>query len=192
MGLLEIILIAIGLAMDCFAVSVAGGIILKEFKFGIALRMALMFGLFQGIMPLLGYFAGFYFKAYIEAYDHWIALLILGFLGVKMIREGVAPQEEEDERAKSINPMSWASLLLMSLATSIDALATGIVFVSFSQILLEAICIIAFVSFAFGFIGNYIGAKAGGRFNFRIEILGGIILIAIGLKVFITHILTNC
>lgn len=187
MGLFEIILISIGLAMDCFAVSLAGGIIVKKFEWKWVLRMALLFGLFQGIMPLFGYLAGYFFKDLISTYDHWIALLILGFLGIKMIREGAAPQDEENERAKQICPLSWASLLMMSIATSIDALATGIMFVSVPNILVFAVCIIAFVSFLFSVLGSYLGTHFGGKFNFRIEILGGVILIAIGLKIFVEH-----
>jgi len=191
MGLLEVILIAVALAMDCFAVSIAGGIIVQKFQWKWVLRMAFLFGLFQGVMPLIGYFAGFYFKRYIQSYDHWIALLILCFLGVKMIREGAAPQEEENERAKTISPLLWSSILLMALATSIDALATGIIFISVPTILLEAILIIGLASFLFSVIGSFIGTHFGGKFNFRVEIAGGIILILIGLKIFAEHMWLN-
>jgi len=189
MEILDIILISIGLAMDCFAVSIASGIILKRFQPNVALRMAFMFGLFQGVMPLGGYFAGYYFKSVIEEYDHWVALLILLFLGIKMIKEGLASQDEEDERAKTICPLLWSSILMLSLATSIDALATGIVFISFSwERLLLSLFIIGFTSFAFSIGGSYIGARFGKRFNFRIEILGGVILIGIGVKIFLSHL----
>lgn len=182
-------LISIGLAMDCFAVSIASGIILKKFQPNVALRMAFMFGLFQAVMPLIGYFAGYYFKSFIELYDHWLALLILLFLGAKMIKEGLASQDEENKRAKTICPLLWSSILMLSLATSIDALATGLVFISFDWFqLLEAIVIIGFTSFLFSILGTYIGVRFGRKFNFRIEILGGVILIAIGLKIFLSHL----
>lgn len=188
MSILDILLIAIGLAMDCLAVSVASGIILKKFQWKRVLRMALLFGMFQAIMPLLGWLSGVWFKSYMEAYDHWVSLIILTFLGIKMLREGAASEEEEELRGKSIHPTQWKNLLLLSLATSIDALATGIVFIPFSiQLLIIALSIIGFISFLFSIIGNYIGSHFGGKFNFRIEILGGIILIGIGLKIFATH-----
>jgi putative Mn2+ efflux pump MntP len=191
MGIIEVVLIAIALAMDCFAVSVAGGIIVQKFQWKWVLRMAFLFGLFQGVMPLIGYTAGYFFKSYIENYDHWLALFILLFLGLKMIREGAANEEEENERAKSICPLRWSSLLLMALATSIDALATGIIFISFPTILLKALLIIGFASFIFSIAGSFIGTRFGGKFNFRIEILGGIILIIIGIKIFVEHMWFN-
>lgn len=189
MHILDILLIAIGLAMDCFAVSVASGIILKKFKWKLVLRMALLFGIFQALMPLIGWGAGIFFKSYIETYDHWVALLILTVLGIKMIREGMASQEEENKRGKSIHPKQWSSVLMLSLATSIDALATGIVFIPFNeQILLVAVLLIGVVSFLFSLAGNYIGTHFGKKFDFRIEIAGGLILIGIGVKIFATHV----
>jgi len=192
MAILDILLIAIGLAMDCFAVSVASGIIVKKFDWKLVLRMAVMFGFFQELMPFIGWLAGVYFKSYMEAYDHWVALIILTALGIKMIREGLASEAEEEERAKSIHPAQWGSLLMLSVATSIDALATGIVFIPFSvQTMIIAISIIGLVSFVFTIAGNYIGVHFGKKFNFRIEILGGVILIAIGLKIFTEHMLAS-
>ncbi len=188
MSVLDIILIAIALAMDCFAVSIAGGIILKEFNWKIVLRMAILFGLFQGFMPFVGWLAGMWFKSYIEVYDHWFALIILLIIGIKMIREGLASEAEEAERVKSICPSRWSSVLWLSLATSIDALATGVVFIPFDpQLFIVAISIIAIISFLFSVLGSYIGTHFGGKFNFRIEILGGVILIGIGIKIFISH-----
>lgn len=187
MHILDILLIAVGLAMDCFAVSVAAGIVLKTFQLKPIFRIALLFGLFQAVMPVIGWLVGISFKSYIELYDHWIALLILSVLGIKMIREALAPQDEACCN-KSINPFLWSSVLVLAVATSIDALATGIVFVSFpTQILVQGSFIIGLVSFVFSLAGNYIGVYFGKRFTFRIEIVGGIILLLIGLKIFIEH-----
>jgi putative Mn2+ efflux pump MntP len=188
MGTFDILLIAVGLAMDCFAVSIASGIILKKFDWKPVLRMATMFGLFQGIMPVIGWCLGVWFKRYIESYDHWVSLVILTILGIKMIREGFASEKEEEKRGKSIHPTKWKSLLMLSVATSIDALATGIIFIPYSvKTFIEAIFVIALVSFLFAVTGNFIGSKFGKKFNFRIEVLGGLILIIIGLKIFIVH-----
>ncbi|MBN2786850.1 MAG: manganese efflux pump [Paludibacteraceae bacterium] len=188
MHILDILLIAIGLAMDCFAVSVAAGIVLKTFQLKPIFRIALLFGLFQAVMPVIGWLVGIGFKSYIELYDHWVALFILSVLGIKMIREAVVLQQEDGSCNKSINPFLWSSVLVLAVATSIDALATGIVFVSFStQILIQASLIIGLVSFVFSLAGNYIGVYFGKRFTFRIEIVGGIILLLIGLKIFIEH-----
>ena len=192
MNYLDIILLAIALAMDCFAVSIASGIILKKFDWRTVLRMALLFGIFQAIMPLVGWSVGIWFKSYIEVYDHWIALVLLSLLGVKMIREGTATDEENNERVKTICPLKWSSLFMMALATSIDALATGIVFIPFSTVLLcWALVIIGVVSVFFSILGSYIGVHFGNKLSFNIEILGGIMLISIGLKIFISHMFLN-
>ncbi len=192
MNYLDIILLAIALAMDCFAVSIASGIILKKFDWRTVLRMALLFGIFQAIMPLVGWSVGIWFKSYIEVYDHWIALVLLSLLGVKMIREGTATDEENNERVKTICPLKWSSLFMMALATSIDALATGIVFIPFSTVLLcWALVIIGVVSVFFSILGSYIGVHFGNKLSFNIEIFGGIMLISIGLKIFISHMFLN-
>lgn len=192
MNYLDIILLAIALAMDCFAVSIASGIILKKFDWRTVLRMALLFGIFQAVMPLVGWSVGIWFKSYIEVYDHWIALVLLSLLGVKMIREGTATDEENNERVKTICPLKWSSLFMMALATSIDALATGIVFIPFSTVLLcWALVIIGVVSVFFSILGSYIGVHFGNKLSFNIEILGGIMLISIGLKIFISHMFLN-
>ena len=184
MSTLTIIFIAVALAMDCFAVSVANGIALKRVKILPIFKIALLFGLFQGIMPLLGWLAGIGFQSFIEKWDHWIALIILTLLGLKMIHEGLS---EKKEATCCYVERGWKSLILIAIATSIDALATGIVFVPFPEIVLKAVIIIGAVSFLFSVLGNFTGLFLGKKFNLRVEILGGLVLIGIGVKIFIEH-----
>ena len=121
-----ILLLAIALAMDCFAVSITNGVALGRFHFVPIMKMSLLFGFFQALMPLVGWLAGVGFKERIEAYDHWIALGVLVFLGVKMIRESLT----EGEEGESQPALRWKTLILLAIATSIDALATGLVFIT--------------------------------------------------------------
>ncbi len=191
MDIISIILIAIGLAMDCFAVSITQGIRShtlcagsnKRLKNMGALWMALLFGLFQGGMPLIGFFAGVAFTEQIARFDHWIALVLLGLIGGKMIWESL----HEDEKVEEHSDFSFRTLLLLAIATSIDALATGIIFVPTPDVLWLAVGVIALVSFGFAICGYWIGVVCGKRFHFNVELLGGIILIAIGAKIFIEH-----
>lgn len=172
--------------MDCFAVSVSKGICAKKFFFWHTLRMAVLFGLFQAIMPLIGYYAGVSYAEKLMFIDHWIAFVLLGFIGGKMIYEGLKLPNPE---CKSIpNPFKWASLLSLAFATSIDALATGIVFIPYPNIIWKAITIIGSISFLFTFFGMYLGIHFGKRFHLKVEVLGGVILIGIGLKILIEHL----
>lgn len=192
MTLLEVVLIAIALAMDCFAVAIASSIAYGHYNWLKMARMAFFFGLFQGIMPLLGWLAGVSFSTQIAAVDHWLALLILGYLGIKMVVNGCCTcNKKASEELKS--PFgSWRMLLVLSVATSIDALATGFIFVPMGHLIFTASCIIFTVSFVFTLLGVIIGVTFGKRFKLNVEIIGGIILIIIGLKIFIEHVFTNC
>ncbi len=185
MNTITIILLAVALAMDCFAVSIAKGMAFKTVKLIPILKMALLFGFFQAIMPVLGWTIGIGFRSIIERWDHWIALIILSILGLKMIYEGFSDGKDEPCEAEQ----SWKSLILLAIATSIDALATGIMFVPFPQIFLKAIIIIGATSFIFSVLGNFIGLFFGKKFNFKVEILGGVVLIIIGIKIFAEHTL---
>ncbi len=184
MDIFSIILIAIGLAMDCFAVSITKGITSPKRQWRKALLMAFLFGLFQGGMPLIGFFAGVAFTEQISRVDHWIALLLLGFIGGKMIWESL---HEHDEESETHNDFSLKTLFLLAVATSIDALATGIIFVPTPAIIWQAVSVIALVSFVCSIVGYLIGIVFGKRFHFNVEFLGGIILLAIGIKIFIEH-----
>ena len=186
MDILSIIIIGIGLAMDCFAVSISKGVCLKKFRLNKALRMAMLFGLFQGLMPLIGYFAGYSFANQIRDYDHWIAFILLSIIGVKMFIEGLKPIDPHCE-IKS-NPFKWKVLFTLALATSIDAMATGIVFVSFPDRIWIAVVNIGIISFIFSLLGVYLGVHFRSKIKINVEILGGIILIGIGLKILIEHL----
>ena len=186
MDILSIIIIGIGLAMDCFAVSVSKGICAKKLFFWLTFRMALLFGLFQAAMPLIGYAAGASFAKQMISFDHWLAFGLLTLIGGKMVVEGF--KTPNPENSKVSNPFKWISLLSLGFATSIDALATGIVFVPYPGLIWKAVAIIGFISFLFTFIGMYIGVHFGKRFHVKVEAIGGFILIGIGLKILIEHL----
>lgn len=186
MDIVSIILIAFGLAMDCFAVSISKGIAVKKIYFSPTLLMAFLFGFFQAAMPLIGYFAGLNFITVIKNSDHWLAFVLLTLIGGKMLWEGIKKHSsEKDER--ETHPFHWMKLLTLSLATSIDALATGIIFVPYPLIVWKAITIIGAISFLMSILGMYIGVRFGKRFHVNVEILGGIILIGIGFKILLQH-----
>ena len=187
---LEIWLLAIGLAMDCFAVSIASGIILKRVRMRPMLIMALAFGFFQALMPLLGWIGASFFSHLIENIDHWIAFAILAFLGGRMVLESF---KDEDCRHE-FDPTSLKVVSALAVATSIDALAVGVSFAflgvrSFSSIL-PSIAIIGFVSFALSFVGLMFGIRFGCGIarKLRAELWGGVILIIIGTKILIEHL----
>lgn len=186
MNLLDIIFLAIALAMDCFAVSIVSGVL-----GGGVLRMAFFFGFFQAMMPLLGWLGISYFSAQLEAYDHWIAFSLLLMIGCNMIREAFGSEEEEHQH---FNPNQLRTQLLLAIATSIDALAVGISFActgyqQFSQLVLPLL-IIGVVSFLFSIIGNRLGTRFGKAIAHRLkpELLGGVILILIGVKILVSHL----
>lgn len=188
MSLIEIILIAVGLAMDCFAVSIASSICYGRYNWPKILRMALFFGLFQGGMPLIGWACGISFAFFINSIDHWLALGILGFLGGKMIYESFKDDEEEEEMCDAKSPYgSLRMVTILAVATSIDALATGLIFVPLGNLMFSASGIIAIVSFLFTLVGCVLGVTFGKRIKFNVEAIGGAILIGIGFKIFIEH-----
>ena len=182
MDILSIILIAIGLAMDCFAVSIAQGLdsdIRDAKQQPKVLLMAFLFGLFQGGMPLIGYFAGTLFADFFSRYAPWIALALLTFIGGKMLFESFGKKEE--------HKANWqlSFLLVMAVATSIDALATGVIFIPCPDKVWLGISLIALVSFLFSLLGCTIGSLFGTRFKLNAELIGGLILVGIGLKIWI-------
>ena len=177
MDLLTIIIIAIGLAMDCLAVSIAQGLAAKKSDKPKPVLMALLFCLFQGGMPLIGYFAGSIFADFFKVYAPWIALILLAFIGGKMIWESLR-KEEEPAAGWQIN-----RLLVLAIATSIDALATGVIFIPVPERLWIGVGIIGLVSFLFSMGGYHIGKYMGQRFKVNVELIGGIILVLIGIKI---------
>lgn len=184
MSILTIIILALGLSMDAFAVSVTSGLTMKVMKIRYAVRIAFFFGFFQAMMPVLGYLAGLSIRGYIEKFDHWIAFGLLCAIGVKMIYESFS--QDRDERA--MNPDDIALLLTLAVATSIDALAVGLSISLLNVDILKPAVIIGLITFALSFIGVMLGKAAGRLFGKKIEIAGGLILIGIGLKILITHL----
>lgn len=185
----EVWALAIGLSMDCLAVAVASGVIMERVRWRPMLTMALAFGLFQALNPLIGWLGTNYFRHLIESVDHWIAFAILLFLGGRMVVESFGKEEN-----KHFNPLDTKVILTMALATSIDALAVGISFVCMGMNevsdLVYPLCVIGFVSFAVTMAGLLFGIKFGGRYARRIkaDLWGGIILIAIGVRVLVEHL----
>ncbi len=178
-------LIALGLAMDAFAVAIACGITIQCLQLRHALRIAGSFGAFQAGMPILGWWSGAYIQGWIEPVDHWIAFSVLSFLGIKMIREARRPLTCESPQ----NPLQWRVLLGLSVATSLDALAVGFSLSCVGVTIWKPAIIIGMVTFFVSFAGTWIGDSVGHFFETRIEIAGGIVLIAIGLKILIDHLL---
>jgi len=185
MDITAIILIAFGLAMDAFAVSITSGIAIKHLKLSHALRIAAFFGGFQAIMPLIGWTAGLNIANYISGIDHWIAFALLAFIGSKMIYEATKMEKVE----KETNPLDIKVLLLLAIATSIDALAVGLSFAFLKIGIITPIIIIGTITFALSFTGTYAGRKLGHLFENKIEIAGGILLIAIGTEILLEHLI---
>ena len=189
MDIIDVLLIAIALGMDCFTVSITCGIIQRRMG-GQAVGMASMFGLFQAGMAMIGWSVVDMFNKAIQAYDHWIAFTLLALLGGKMIWEGMHPKKE-----KRFNPSRFIVILMLSIATSIDALAAGCSFIGMGQNSFLCICLPIFLigamSFVMSLVGKYLGVKIGHHLNWPTEQLGGVILILIGLKVLIHHIQMN-
>ncbi|MGE5340308.1 MAG: manganese efflux pump MntP family protein [Candidatus Omnitrophota bacterium] len=187
MDLISIILLAIGLSMDASAVSLSSFIVIEKVKVRDVLIMAFCFGLFQAAMPLIGWFAGSRFRYLIEKYDHWIAFILLCIIGGKMIYESFKKPEEKE----AIDPMKILSLLGLSVATSIDALAAGLSFGFLRLPIVTVITIIGATTFTFSFVSGMIGKYVGAKFSSRMEFIGGIILFGIGIKIFLQHIITQ-
>ena len=192
MGFLELFLLAIGLAMDAFAVSIGNGLSMKKQNPKAALAIAFSFGLFQALMPTLGYFLGSAFEDIIRQFDHFIALIFLGFIGGKMIFDGIkeliADKKGETEEIQEFH-LSFGKLLIQAIATSIDALIVGVSFAALPDVnIWTAVLLIGAVTFAISLTGVFSGKKFGQLLGSKAEIFGGIILVGIGLKVFIEHV----
>lgn len=179
-----IMIIALGLAMDAFAVSVTSGFTIKILKIRYAFRIALFFGAFQAFMPMIGWLAGNSLKDMITTYDHWIAFGLLAFIGGRMMYESFRPEGEE----RPCDPMTVYRLLLLSIATSIDALAIGLTLSFLSVEIITPSLIIGIVTFVLSFFGVFLGNRFGHFFESKIEMIGGIILILIGIKILIEHL----
>ena len=184
MSIISIIIIALALAMDAFAVAIASGITIKNLKTKHALTIGAWFGLFQAVMPLIGWFIGLRLQNFMSDIDHWIAFSLLSLVGCKMIYESFKIDTADEKK----NPLDINTLLLLSIATSIDALAAGISFAMLDISIITPILMIGFITFLMSFAGVFIGNKAGHFFEKKIEIGAGIILIGIGTKILLEHL----
>ncbi len=188
MGYLEIFLTGIALAMDAFAVSICKGIKMPRLRKSHIVIIAVFFGGFQMLMPLIGWLLGSQFVQYISKFDHWIAFALLAFIGVKMAIESF--KHEEEECCKCDSKLDLKELVVLAIATSIDALAVGITFALYPDInILPSISIIGIVTFIICAGGVVIGHKFGAKFKSKAELLGGIVLVIIGLKLLIEGLL---
>ena len=182
MGFIELLLIAVGLSMDAFAVSVCKGLSVKKVGVKHAALAGLYFGGFQFLMPVIGYLLGFRFESVIESIDHWVAFVLLAFIGGNMIKESFGKAEELND------DFGVKTMLLMAIATSIDALAVGVTFAFLEVQILPAAGLIGVTTFLLSFAGIYIGNVFGARYKSKAELAGGIILVVIGLKILFEHL----
>lgn len=183
MGILEIVLISIGLAMDAFAVAVCKGLSMKKMEWKKAVIVAFYFGGFQALMPAIGFFLGVSFEELVTKVDHWIAFILLGIIGINMIKEAFDKEKETINDSIDIKTM-----IVLAIATSIDALAVGITFAFLKVDLLTAVTLIGVITFALSLIGVKIGNKFGDKYERKSELIGGIILILMGVKILLEHL----
>ncbi|MBT9780211.1 manganese efflux pump MntP [Coprococcus comes] len=183
MGLIELFLIAVGLSMDAFAVSVCKGLAMPKCTFKKAAIVGLWFGGFQALMPAIGYVLGAQFQETIASIDHWIAFVLLALIGGNMIHEALDNDEEEADASLDVKTM-----FLLAVATSIDALAIGITFAFLKVNIIPAVCFIGIVTFIISFAGVKIGNVFGVRYKNKAEIVGGVILILLDLKILLEHL----
>lgn len=184
MGLTELILIAVGLSMDAFAVAVCKGLNMRKINYRNTIIIAAFFGFFQGFMPLIGWFLGRQFENYITSFDHWVAFALLLFIGVQMILEAVRDNDEPDKCDLDADRLDLKELTVMAVATSIDALAVGITFALVEGTnIITSVSLIGITTFLLSIGGVLIGNKFGMKYKSRAELAGGIILIIIGSKI---------
>ncbi|MCM1133067.1 MAG: manganese efflux pump MntP family protein [Ruminococcus flavefaciens] len=180
MGITELVLIALGLAMDAFSVSVCKGLSMKKIDCKGAFVTALFFGIFQSGMPLIGYFLGSRFESFISTYSHWIAFILLGFIGGKMIYEVIRGEDDGEKTAEY--RLDIKELVVLAVATSIDALAVGVIFTAHKERLLFSVGIIGAITFLVCLIGVAVGNRFGSKYEKKAELVGGIVLVLIGVK----------
>ncbi|ABN52651.1 MAG TPA: manganese efflux pump [Hungateiclostridium thermocellum] len=184
MSSIELLIIAVGLSMDAFAVAICKGLSMKKMSYRNAVLTGCFFGGFQALMPLLGYLLGTQFKDYITSIDHWIAFGLLSLIGINMIKESKNTCEITDED----DTFSLKSLTVMAFATSIDALAIGVTFAFLQVNIIPAVTMIGITTFTFSFLGVKIGNLFGVKFQSKAEIVGGLILIGMGCKILFDHL----
>ena len=187
MGIVELLILAVGLSMDALAVSICKGLAMKKATLRAGLTCGLWFGGFQALMPLIGYFVGVQFRSIVDAYTHWIAFALLALIGVNMIREALCEKEEEEVCAA----LSVKAMLPMAIATSIDALAVGVSFAmgeaGEGMNIFAAVAMIGVITCLLSMIGVKMGSIFGAKYEKKAEILGGVILILLGVKILLEH-----
>ena len=183
MGIAELIVIAIGLSMDAFAVSICKGLSVQKVRLPYVMKAGIWFGGFQALMPTIGYFLGSYFEHLITSVDHWIAFALLAIIGANMIKEALSKEEECCPDAS----MGAKQMFTLAVATSIDALAVGVSFAFLEMSIWMPIIIIGITTMLFSIAGVLLGKKAGERFKSKAELVGGLVLIAIGIKILWEH-----
>lgn len=183
MGIVEIFAIGVALAMDAFAVSICKGLSMKKINWKKAIIIGLYFGAFQALMPVIGYFLGTTLSGFVEKIDHWIAFVLLSIIGGNMIKEST-----DDEVEKRNDKVDFKTMLVLAIATSIDAMAVGVTFAFLKTNLVLAISIIGIITFIISVLGVIIGNKFGDKFQNKAELIGGIVLIIIGLKILLEHL----
>jgi len=197
MSIFEILLLGVALSMDAFAVSVSNGMIYGKSPLRTVLACALCFGFFQFLMPLAGYFAGSFFYEQIKAIDHWIAFVLLGFLGFRMVKEAVNEMKKEKEESPEDHQapadakkksLPFGTLIVQGIATSIDALAVGISLSAFQTGIFKSSSLIGCTTFVLTLPAVFIGKKSGDLLSDKAQLLGGLILIGIGVKIFVEHV----
>ena len=188
MSLIELFVLAIGLSMDAFAVSVCKGLSMKKVTLKNAGIVGIYFGGFQAGMPLIGYFLGLQFKDFIMSVDHWIAFILLGYLGIKMIQEALSKDDDEYENQDEKDMLSFKNMSVLAIATSIDALAVGITLAFLQVDIVLAVSFIGIITFVLSMIGVKIGNLFGIKYKSKAELAGGIILICMGIKILLEHL----
>ena len=185
---IELFLLGIGLSMDAFAVSVCKGLGMRRLNKKQALIIGLYFGGFQALMPLIGWLLGSQFQKYITSIDHWIAFILLGFIGGKMMIEAIREWNEEETVDVMDAPLDHKNMLVLAVATSIDALAVGITFAFLDTPIIDAITIIGITTMVISIIGVVVGNFFGSRYKSKAEFIGGLILVLLGLKILLEHL----
>lgn len=181
MGIIELFIVAVGLSMDAFAISICKGLTLRKMEWNKSLITGLYFGFFQAMMPLIGYVLGIQFSQSITNFDHWIAFILLSYIGINMIKES----KEEESQNQSFG---FKTMIPLAIASSIDALAVGITFAFLNVNIINAVIFIGITTFVFSFFGVKIGNVFGSKYKSKAELCGGIILILMGVKILIEHL----
>ena len=195
MGFVELFLLAVGVSMDAFSVSICKGLSMRRMRWDVALVLGLAFGGFQALMPLIGYFLGSQLMWLIEPIDHWVAFVLLLIVGLNMIREAIAEKkadadstEDSEKEELTSSDLGARTMLVLAIATSVDALAVGITFALLKVNMLVAVSMIGVITFAISAAGVYLGHAVGAKFKKSASLLGGVVLVGIGIKILLEHL----